>query len=105
MVENTTDEMSKLTDAPENFLFALKQIVPDKFDLKAKLARFEELTGISASNHLAFGDIDNNLKQQLKTIESLNETYYGEVNSENKRTGRGICIQTNGTIWIACWAN
>ena len=59
--------------------------------------------GISVREHLGFG---NAATQHLKFHTTLfGSKFIGELNSNNNLHGKGICINSNGTIWIQYWNN
>ena len=109
MVSNKTDEIAPIgpdaPDASDNFLDALKQMVPEEANLYVKIASLEERAGISVSDYLAFGAIDDNLKQQLKVRKGKYGIYYGERSEDNLNHGKGIYIESNGDIYINYFAD
>ena len=58
----------------------------------------EERTGKSIREHLAFGDLLDHKQLRMKTFSG--GVYFGEVDLNNKKHGRGILIQNLGHIYI-----
>ena len=72
------------------------------------LIKKELETKIESSDEEEVKIVDNNLHGLnliIKTIESKNFKYIGEINSENKRHGFGLCIYHRGDQYIGQFSN
>ena len=94
--EERLDKLFDFQSALLEYMTGLQ--IPEVTTIKTAIATVEQRAGISVQAHLGFGQFQDH--NQLKNTTTEQGNYFGELDPNNKATGRGINIYKDTDIYI-----